>query len=609
MKHRFLVIPSLLLFIIILSIGCSKKEKTASAPFKGKNVMLISVDTCRADYLEAYGNQLIKTPHISCLAEDGILFTNAVTPVPLTLPAHSSLLSGLHPIQHNVRDNFNGILSDAVVTLPELFRESGYTTMGVIGSILLSRRTGINQGFDTFLDEFSISEYRAVQPLVERKADKVTNKTMAWLKQYLDSKKKKPFFSFVHYYDPHKLYQPPSPYDEIYSNDLYGGEIAFTDEQIGKLIDFLKENGLYDDLLLILIGDHGEGLGDHEEVTHGLFLYEEAVHVPFIVKLPKTKKPKKGIQIDQNISLEDVTPTLIDLCELGIIETNGISLAPWIMGNKKKQERFICLETQYPLTYNWSPTYALRSTSWKYIHAPKPELYNIEEDRGEKRNLIKASTEKYRSMNDVLEDKLVELSRSVILMGNQQYSTERTEILSSLGYTAPASEPGQIAPDEPLPDPKDKVEVYIKNDMGLGELMKGNYDKAARLFMEIIESDSENPTSYFNLGLVYVKTSQMDKAAHYMREALKRSQKNLHIHLHLAKVLIEKGDTERAREILEALIQENPKLSDAHFQLGWMDLNQNKYESALEHFMDAKRWMPDMPNLDKSIEKAKEGLS
>ncbi len=596
--------------IIFLLSGCSGDNR-GPAHFAGNNILLISIDTCRADYLEPFGGTKIETPHINALAEDSSIFTDAVTPVPLTLPAHASLLSGLHPIQHNVRDNFGGVLSEMVVTLPELFQESGYTTAGVIGTILISRRTGLNQGFDMYNDEFSRAAFRALQPSVERKAETVNDLTMEWLESYLqpEAEPKQPFFLFTHYYDPHMLYQPPEPYDELYKNDLYGGEIAYVDHHIGELMTYLKDNGLYDDMLIVLVGDHGEGLGDHQEITHGLFLYEECVHVPFLIKLPKREGSAGGHPIEQSASLEDVAPTLMELCGLGFTQTNGTSLVPWLLEGKEAEERWICLETQYPLTFNWSPMYSLRSSDWKYIHTPRPELYNLYEDSEEKKNIIDQASAQTKHMNSILEDRLVDMAQTAMVDNNPQYSMERVEILTSLGYVAAGNTRGRIGPDKTLPDAKDKISIYVKNDVGLAELKKKNYKRAIELFRQVMENDPTNPTAYFNLGLAYMELGDMENALSHMEQAVLLAPENIHIHLYIAKVLVQKGETEKGQKVLESIIEEKPQMADAHFQLGWLELDAENYESALRHFEEAQKWMPDMPDLDAMMERAKKGLS
>ena len=587
---------------VLLSVACSGKS---SALFAGKNVLLISIDTCRADYLEPYGGTKIETPALNAVARGGFQFMDAVTPVPLTLPAHATLLTGLHPIRHGVRDNFNGVLSEAADTIAERFRDAGYATAGVVGAILLSRRTGLSQGFDYYNDEFKKEDFQAQQPTVERKGDRVLAAAEEWIDGWAASNPRKPFFLFLHFYDPHMLYQPPSPFREMYKDDAYGGEIAFVDACIGNLIVFLKEKQLYDELLLVIVGDHGEGLKQHEERTHGLFLYENTVRVPFFIRFPQSFERHRSGKIAQSASLEDVAPTLADLCGLGPLQTDGLDLVPWFLGRTQIQERWTCLETQYPLTYNWSPMYALRNSTWKYIHAPKPELYNLQGDPGETHNLVHSATGQINVMSDLLENRLIAMIRHTTFAPQTSMSSERAEALASLGYVAGGPTGSAIGPNVSLPDPKDKIKVYDMIDNGLSAFARRNFSRAVELFENVILEDSHNPTPYLNLGLIYAQQSDWEPAAKNLEAAVLLAPQNYHIQLQYAKILITKGDVEKGRKILLALIHEQPQMADAHYNLGRADMKEKKHAEAVAHFEEAKRRMPDMPGIDEAIDLAK----
>ncbi|NPU96532.1 MAG: sulfatase-like hydrolase/transferase [Candidatus Omnitrophica bacterium] len=586
--------------LVAVISACSGKEKTNSV-FTGKNVLLVSIDTCRADYVQPYGDDKAKTPVLAALAQDGIWFADAVTPVPLTMPAHATLLTGLHPIQHGVRDNFNYLLNDNALTLAELFAESGYATAGVIGSIVLSRRSGLGQGFAWFDDRFAREDYESFQPVVERKAARVVDSATGWLETWLEAGQAQPFFLFAHFFDPHMLYNPPPPFDEEYRHDLYAGEIAYVDHCLGQLIGYLKSKNLYDNLLIVVVGDHGEGLGDHQEHTHGLFLYEEAVRVPLIVKLPRQEVRQIGIRCGQSASLEDVFPTLADLCGLGPAETNGISLAPWLLDNAPIRPRQVTLETMYPLTYNWSPLYALRDREWKYIHAPQPELYQLATDPGERINLLNTATAPLREMQDTLETRLIALAQSKTHMASQLITPDRMEVLHALGYAAGGVVPGTLGPNTPLPDPKSKISVYLRNDQGLAAMAKGFTPQAIDIFKEAIFEDPNNPTSYFNLGIAYSQLERWDEAVQYTQKALELSPQSHLIHIQLARVFQMAGQKDKARTLLKAIIQDNPQAAEAHYQLGIMALQDNRFEDAIRHFEDTRRWMPDFPGIDEDI--------
>lgn len=598
-------------FILIPIVACSilfgacNNNAPARQSFAGHNIVLISIDTCRADHVQPYRDDKAQTPNLAVLADEGFLFEDAVAPVPLTLPSHCSMLTGLHPIQHGVRDNFNYTLNDEAVTIAELFQESGYATAGVIGAILLSRRVGINQGFDYFDDEFTLDDFQSVQPVVERSAERVLESATAWLKNHHREKPQQPFFLFLHFYDPHMQYNPPQPFKKRYAKCPYDGEIAYVDSCIGTFLDTLKSAGLYDDTIVIVIGDHGEGLGDHQEITHGLFLYEEAIHVPFIVKLPKGTGKQTGKRIAQSVSVEDIVPTLIDLCGLGKTLTHGISLVPWMLENKKTQERNIVIETQYPLIYNWSPLYAIRNSGWKYISAPTPELYRLENDPKELTTLAGNESIRANQLSKQLEDRLVELANSATFKANFQVSSDRAEALASLGYAGGRSiGAGTAIGKKTLPNPKDQIEVYLLIDKGLWELSIGSDSEAIELFEKAIEKDPNNPTPYYNLGVLYAKKYKWDLAIEYTQKALDLSPGSQLVNFSLARIYISMNDFSKAEEILIDLLEENPKHAESYYQLGCIAYQQKHFSQAGQYFQQAKNLMPDMPDIDRAIEKA-----
>ncbi len=595
------VVWGMSLTVLLILAGCAKKEP---ATFAGKNVLLVSIDTCRADHVQPYSDGHAQTPVLKSIAQDGLWFADAVSPVPLTLPAHCSLLTGLHPIRHGVRNNYNYALSDEAVTLAELFQESGYATAGAIGAILISRREGLSQGFEYYNDEFSLEEYQAMQPAVERRAEKVVASATAWLQSHLEKLPEKPFFLFVHFYDPHMVYQPPAPFDSQYADSPYDGEIAYVDRCLGQLTAYLRDRGLYEDLLIVLVGDHGEGLGDHQELNHGLFLYEETVRVPFIVKLPQGAIRDPGRACQQSAGLEDVTPTLIELCGLGPTPVTGISLVPWLLGSAVIEPRDIVLETQYPLTYNWSPLYALRNADWKYIHAPIPELYRLADDPGETKNQTDSNSALKTEMSSELEDRLIALARDASLSAVLPVSSDRMEMLASLGYAAGGAAPGIIGPDKSLPDPKQKIDVYLLIDRGLGALARGFHQRSIELFEQAMRKDPQNPTAYANMGLAYAQMKEWDAAIKLTKKAVELSPENLLAHLQLTRIYTMSGHLEEGQNWLEAILRDFPKQAEAHYQLGEIYLRQQDYSKALQQFQEAKRWMPDMPGIDSKIEQA-----
>ncbi|MBZ0258021.1 sulfatase-like hydrolase/transferase [bacterium] len=579
----------------------------ASSDWSGKNVILITLDTTRADVLPMYGGD-VETPALSMLAQDGIVVDGVRCITPLTLPSHTSILTGLHPIQHGVRDNFNGVLSDAATSLPELFHESGYETAGVIGAILLSRRTGISQGFDYFNDEFMASDFESAQPMIERKGDLVADLALQWLDEKQHRSPDAPFFLFAHFYDPHLFYHPPAPFDEIYKDNLYKGEIAYADYCVGRIIRFLKELSLYDDSVIVVVGDHGEGLGDHKEKTHGMFLYDSTVHVPCIIKPPK----QSGLhgRCAWNGSLEDIAPTLIDFCRLGRIKTNGVSMKDGLLNGPpvSRAGRKVVIETQYPFTFNWSPIYAIVEDGWKYIHAPKPELYDLKSDPNEANNLFAEQKAKAAFFDQMLQMELVKLSKGAGFTPESQVSMSRSEALASLGYVGGGVVAGATE-TLALPDPKDRIELYEKLDAALVALSQSKVDQAQAQLLEILEQDPGNPSLYLNLGFAYAKKQQWTAAIQSIKKAVELAPENHIVKLNLAKTYMSAHHLEEARVILEAYVKQFPKQADALFQLGRIAYNQNRPQDALEYFHESERWMPDIPGLAEMLQKTQEKLN
>jgi arylsulfatase A-like enzyme/Tfp pilus assembly protein PilF len=591
----------------LLLVQCGSESQNSSTNAIGKNVLLISMDTTRVDYLEPYGGGKANTPNLQALAHDGIVFVDAVTPAPLTVPAHASLFTGLHPVRHSVQDNFKSILGGDALTIAELFTEAGYETAGVIGAILLSKRNGFHQGFQHYDDEFQAFEFQAVQPTVERKAATVSAKTVDWLDQFVSSQSQKPFFLFTHFYDPHMMYNPPEPFLSRYPQAPYAGEISYTDQQIGMIMDALKRHKLYEETLIIVVGDHGEGLKNHLEQTHGLFLYDEVIRVPFIIKAPKSMNLPDSLYVRQSASLLDVVPTLVELCGLGFSDNDGMSLVPWLSEETPVEERYTIHDTQYPLTYNWSPNAALRSQQWKYIHAPKPELYNLQTDPKELDNVIVSNPKQAATMRSMLEERLQKMVSLGSLSAVRQMSSSQSEVLTSLGYASGGE--GSNADTANLPDPKDKIEVYELIDNGLGMMARNKINEAVQTFQEAIHLDPNNANPHFNLAMAYSRLSNWALAVETMKKAITMADDHIYMYVQLARIYAASGEYDQAEEILLRIVDERPSFADAHFQLGWINMQRKKYEDALQYFNKAKEWMPDMPGLDGVIQEAQKNVN
>lgn len=534
--------PSLLLFLLFLLVLVA--VGTAILMRKGvpdKNLLIITLDTTRADRIGCYGNTRISTPTIDSLAASGVLFENAVASVPLTLPSHATLLTGLYPSVHGIHDNMLYRLSTTAVTLAEIMRENGYRTGAVVGAFVLDSIYGLDQGFDYYDDELPSPAGPAkggsrddaenmiwMKQVAERPASLVTSRALAWLKENGGHR----FFLWIHYYDPHFPYTPPPGFAQKYADNPYDGEIAAVDRNMGRVIEELRDAALLDRTLIVVAGDHGESLGDHGEGTHSVFVYESTVKVPLIMRYPEALP--QGARISQLVSTADVMPTVLEV--LGIENggrMSGVSLTGLFEG-KIFEERFVYLESLFPyLTYGWSELRGLRTSQWKYIRLPSPELYDVVRDPFEQRNLAGENTDIVSRLEAELE-KLgsSDPADSISLAEDAALSREDRERLMALGYLSGGVPERQEAS---LRDPKEMIRFHELIVRGEQAIEMGMYSDAQKYLLEAAAGDPTNALARNLLGMVYYQ----------------------------------QGDLARSQEQLEKAIELNPKnLSDAHYNLG-----------------------------------------
>ncbi len=602
--------PNKMLFLFLIGFptffGCAYQSGKPDFAFPNHSVLLISIDTCRTDYVEPFGRKS-STPYINQLAEDGVWFSNAITTVPLTVPAHASLFTGLYPVEVGVRDNYKAVLPSGAITLAEHFHEAGYTTAGFIGAILLSENWGFHQGFEVYEDEFTTEEYEAQEHTVERTADKVSELAIQWINKYGQQDEQNPFFLFLHYYDPHLSYIPPEPYRTEYADDLYAGEIAFTDECIGRVLDALHGQNLYDDTIIALVGDHGEGLGEHGETSHGLFLYDETIQIPVLIKLP-SQADRKNIESRQYINICDLPPTLLDITKTVApddIVTSGISLTPWLSGEASLEDREFMLETQYPTVYNWAPLFALRTEHWKFIQAPKPELYDLRHDPDELKNEMESNAALAGEMKTRLEDMLLTASSTLKVQPGEMISSSRSEQLASLGYVGGSSLSSSDTPADELPDPKDKIGIHRRFEKGLAYLAENKLEPAETLFLDLAKQDPKNPSIHHHLAHIYVERKEWEKAYQSESRALEISPENYTYQLQLAWILLQQKQYDESRKWLLQVLGKQSNIAEAQFLLGVIALEQNQPRQAMSYFIRTERLAPNYPGLEQIKEQMK----
>ncbi len=550
-------------------------EESAKAP--PLNVLLVTFDTTRADHIGCYGYKKIKTPNIDRLAREGCLFEKAFTPVPITFPAHASMLTGLYPLAHGVRNNGwfgSHALSGSIVTLPELLKEQDYKTAAFVSAYVLDSRFGLDQGFDIYGDN-NLSINDANFGHLQRRAEPVTQAAMKWL----EGIGKEKFFLWVHYYDPHDPWAPPPPFSEEYADNPYDGEIAYADYWFGKLLDKIEELELRETTLIVFASDHGEGLGDHHERTHGIFLYEYALGVPLIFSHPRLLPESKGIS--SLVRLIDISPTILEVMGCNIPENmQGVSLLPLMKGEEKNLNLVLYCETIYPkCSHNWSPLEGLRTESWKYIFAPIKELYRMDKDPQEKRNLF----EKRKDLSARMDKRLAGLKKEI--MPDEPVSTEiamdeqTREKLRSLGYVwAPTIE------KESYPDPKEKIHVLEYLNKATTYIEQAQYEKAIPLLKKVLKLDPEDISAYVHLGQIYVVRNEPEKSIEAFEQAVKLKPGDLRIYIMLGEGYMEAGRHKEGLAVFKKALELEPECKEAYLNMGLHYFRNQKYSKAGDLF-------------------------
>ncbi|HMA53724.1 MAG TPA: sulfatase-like hydrolase/transferase [Acidobacteriota bacterium] len=520
----------------------------------GHNLLLITLDTTRADHLGCYGYAQASTPNLDRLAGEGIRFARVYAPAPLTLPSHSSIMTGLYPATHGVRNNGHD-LAPKWRTLAGILKARGFATAAFVSSFSVDSRFGIGRGFDVYDDTF-----QPQAPLKGANAERRAEGTFARFSRWLDGNGSNRFFAWVHYYDPHLPYDPPSPYREASPGRPYDGEIAYMDHYVGALLDALEAKGLRDKTLVVVAGDHGEGLGDKVETGHGIFLYDETLRVPLIVNDRQAfRRPRV---VEGAVRLVDAAPTILETLGLKA-EASGMegrSLVPAIKG-KTSADLDCLIETFYPReNFGWSELVGLVSGPWKYIQAPRPELYDLKNDPRETADLAASSPEKAGELRRKLEQELLRLTPSPGAASGQAVArTDDRERLRSLGYVnfAPAT-PGSAAPD-----PKDKIGLLKLVQQAQAFELEGRFAEAERADREIVAAIPDSPESYVNLAIVQARQNEFGRALETLGQGLARLPDSEVLLVRLGHTYLVSGRAPEALQTMEKVLAINPQSVDA----------------------------------------------
>lgn len=510
MRKKILLLLIIVFLAAAIFIWKFRKESLPGfGGFQDYNLLLVTIDTLRADHLPAYGYTKIHTPNLDRLANESFVFEDVIAQVPMTLPSHASILTGLLPPAHGVHDNAGFILDSKVNTLAETLKTRNYKTAAFISAFILDSQFGLDQGFDFYSDNFSLIKANVDSTHVSRRADETELEVEPWLRKNFDQK----FFLWVHYYDPHDPYNPPEPYKTEYVSAPYDGEIAYTDHVFGKLYDLLDELQLKEKTIVVMTGDHGEGLGDHKEQTHSIFIYNATQHVPLMIRLPKIKPKRiKGI-----VSHVDLVPTVLEW--LGIQpgqNIQGKSLIPLIEG-KDHSSRAAYSESIFPeLHYGFSPLKRITTDQYEFIDAPRPELYDRINDPTELKNLIKEKPE----IADTMRERLNEILKSsqITAKQTQTMDPETEEKLRAMGYvgTIIASTPESLKID-----PKDKIDLLESISQAHQALTKKNFSFVVETTTRILQQEPNMVDAHYLLASAYLNLNETEKALAEMMNTIR----------------------------------------------------------------------------------------
>lgn len=556
-----------IILMLGLAFGC-KSTKTVTENNQPLNLILISIDTVRADYLQLYNPNGAPTPNLVRLAQNGFLFTDAISQVPFTLPSHSTMLTGTYPMKHLVQENVGSKLGDDALTLAEVMKSKGYQTVGFIGSLVLESGTGIEQGFDTFDDVF-VRENKIMEDRsgIQKDAGSVKRSFVRWL----DQRKSGPFFSFVHFYDAHAPYDPPPPFAPAVPEPkaLYRGELQYVDSVIGEIYEELSKRNLLSQTMIVITGDHGEMLGEHGESGHGFYIYQESLHVPLLFLLPDHKAGKS----DSVVELVDLMPTVLDLLGIVVPETvQGKSIAAIFNGSKVSDEIAYSESLTALQHFGAEPLRSVQDHRYKYIDSLKPELYDLSQDSAEMHNIVTQQKDIASRMKASLQRIVSKYNAAADKKQVRALTPEQQEQLASLGYIG-STESTQNSRKNL--DAKDLIENW--NDLGtLSNLVKQPNCKECLDLVAKMRSRGELPVqAQIFEARAYLGLRQYDKAIAILKEILASNPKHVTAEIVLAAAYKQSGAAPEALAIYKKMMEDNSLLGLENYAQLMIALNKS----------------------------------
>jgi choline-sulfatase len=581
-----------LVALVLVAAGTAvlwRKRPTPAAARPRLDVLLVTLDTTRADHIGAYGYAKAKTRHLDRLAAEGTRFEAVIAPAPITLPSHSSILTGLYPFEHGVRNNGNFYLARRFETLATRLKAGGYRTGAFVSTFILDRRYGLDRGFDVYDDSMEGEYHQVVAMQAERRGDRTALALGRWIDERAKAKDE-PFFAWLHLYDPHEPYRAPHPFRDLFANDPYDGEIAFTDAIVASVLDRLQQAGLLDRTLVVVTGDHGESLGEHGETTHSMFLYEGAVRVPLIFWRPGLVPA--GRVVADPVRLVDVAPTILDL--LGVTPLaapHARSLRPLVEGRGGGAPPAAYSETLLPKFYmNWAPLRSLRDGRYKLIDAPRPELYDLATDPTESRNLFAERTQTAQALRQGLE----RLGAAGDAMSVQTLDREAMEKLAALGYIGAGAEP-RAGEGASLADPKDFIALFDRLRQANSAVRDRRFDEAVPILKAVLADDPRNAFATLVLGSAYMGMGRNREAVPEFRRYLELVPTSSYAHQWLAICHVRLGERDAALREADAALALDPRFTDARVLRAGVLASRGEHDAALRELREAVATDPAKP--------------
>jgi len=557
---------------IALALGSLGCNLIAADRATGPNVLLVTIDTLRADRVGAYGAREVETPTLDALAARGVLFERAIASAPLTLPSHASLLTGQYPPTHGVRHNAIFVLPQGVETIAERFHDAGYATGAMVGAAVLDTGFGLGQGFDVY-DSNMPTERASAAGFFEIPALEVTNRALAWL-----AREEGPFFLWVHYYDAHAKWRAPEPFHSRFAKHPYDGEVAYVDHELGRLLAGLAENNRLANTVVAVTADHGEGLGEHGEESHTYLIYDSVLHVPLILAGPGLPAGKRVGRVAPNPAL---APTLLALAEVPpLSRTDVADLAPlWRDGAEPGAAGEAYAEgLAGQLDHGWAPIHAIRTDAFQYIRAPRAELYDAVSDPHQLRNLLPSESAGQLAAVRTAEARIDALLKRGTTLGSAPVGAETRAQIEALGYVVPDGTAVATGAD-----PKDVHRLGGVAFDALSLMFAKRYEDAEKLALRGLEVMPGSSQLHDILARLYIETRQPKEAMPHALAAAQLNPRAADFRAQVAHVHLLQGDLASAIAAFEEALRLDPTHAGAHVGMMWRAKLDGSIEEAIAH--------------------------